>query len=224
MTSSLIGSKHGREGSFPSKLHAIEVVTIFNPGELGKALSWFYPFPKALFIQSSPYPIPCSPCCWNCCDCYHLKQPGKLHLFTTTSFLTSWGRFQNSQPGGGSIFNISFKCWSKENDDNFKALLGGNDLRGMVGVWRSQIRRLLQAQWLRKSVERAASVFPISTRAWVWEFTNVCLGLSIMNLFTPLIKQTSVWLRAGWPSIDKKWIYFDIRRENIMPLSGLPGK
>lgn len=140
------------------------MVTTFHERELGRALLWF---PRGLIhclwtiysVLSFP-PLPSSLCCWNCCDCYCLKWTGKLHLFTTTSFLASWEKFQNNQPSGGSIFNISFKCRSKENDDNFKALLGRNDLRGMGDGWRSQIRRLPLAQWFRRSTESNGKCVP----------------------------------------------------------------
>lgn len=79
-----------------------------------------------------------------------------------TSFLTSWGKLQNSQPSGEAIFNISFKSWSQENDDNFKALLGRNDLGGAADSWRSQIRQLPLAQWL-SSVEEGH-------KKWIAEF------------------------------------------------------
>lgn len=147
--------------------------------------------------------LPLSSClyCWNCCDCYHLKCPGKLHLFTMTFFLTSWGKFQNNQPSGGSIFNVSFKCWSKENDDNFKALLSGNDLRGMADSWRSQIRQLPLAQWLR-SVEGNGKCVPEFYESLSLGIYQCMPGICCNEPLYSLLKQISVWLKAGCPSLD----------------------
>lgn len=154
------------------------------------------------WLCSSPLlaPFPSSLSCWNRCDCYYFKCPGKLHLFTT-SCLTSSGKLQNSQLSGISIFNISFKGWSKANDDNFKALLGGNDLSLNAGRW---LKFTNQVAASGSVIEKCGgqSVFLSFIRAQVWEFINLCLGLAVMSLFTPLIKQTSVWLKAGWPSLD----------------------
>lgn len=118
---------------------------------------------------------------------------------------------ENSQLSGRSIFLISFKGWSKANDDNFKALLGGNDLFLSAG---GRLKFTNQVAASGSVIEKCGgqSVFLSFIRAQVWEFINLCLGLAVMSLFTPLIKQTSVWLKAGWPSLDTE-INSDIREK-----------
>lgn len=54
--------------------------------------------------------------------------------------------------------------------------------------------------WLNDSEEvwkAMGSVFLSFMRVQVCEFINVCLGFAVMSLFTPLIKQTSVWLKLA---------------------------
>lgn len=181
---------------------------------------------RVICIARGPFysvflPLPAPPCCWNGCDCYPLRWPGKLRLFTTSS-LTSWGRLQNSQPSGRSIFNISFRCWSKENDDNFKALLGGNDLRGTVDSWRSQIRRPPWAQWWRRSVESNGECVPEFHKSPSSGIYQCVPGICCNEPLYSSHKTNECLIISCLAFVDMEVIHSDIRGKSIMPLFGLP--
>lgn len=79
--------------------------------------------PKAIgSIQPLPSLSPSIPSlqrlCGRDCDYYHFICPGKLHLFTLTSFLTSGG-------GDGGVRR-------DDDDDSSKVLSGGHDLQGLA--------------------------------------------------------------------------------------------